>query len=67
MATLRDAPQRREGYPSRQPRAREAEGEAYSKPFSGLRGVKACERVASVTELVLVGEDVALDVDLTEV
>lgn len=67
MATLRDAPQRREGYPSRQSSARQPEGEAYPKPSSGIRGAEACERVASVTELVLVGEDVALDVDLTEV
>ncbi len=67
MATLRDAPQRREGYPSRQPSARQPEGEAYPKPSSGLRGAEARGRVASVTKLVLMGEDVALDVDLTEV
>ena len=67
MAVLRVVRQRREGYPSRQPSARQPEGEAYPKPSSGLRGAEVCERVASVTELVLVGEDVALDVDLTEV
>ena len=67
MAVLRVVRQLREGYPSRQPSARQPEGEAYPKPSSGIRGAEACGRADSVTELVLVGEDVALDVDLTEV